>query len=423
MRSIYLYLMMMVFAVGSLKAETITVTPGKLPSLVRTLPEGETAVTLSGECNAEDLAALKYIPRSVRTVDMVGLQIKENIIPAHTFLKSDIKKITLPASLEEIGEGAFAESGLETVTLPASLSHLGARAFYRCAGLTALEASGSSIFAIPEECFFGCEALKTLSLPASLSIIEDRAFMRSGLENVAVPMVNRIGSYAFAEIPTLTTLTLKQEVVLGEGAFFNDPLIAAIDAFPSDSPVLGFAGSNVFPIVLKAEIIEAGAFASADVNVIRLGAAVREIKSHAFSNVRNLVTVNAMAKGDEIPLLDEQAFSGVDVSKVKLLIAAPDEEGWKSAPGWKEFDIVNNYLGVDDIGDNPEALRIESNDGVMAVSSGLPMDKVTLYSLGGILLFESASPGTELTAGPFGEKEVVICVYINEKKIVKKLLI
>ena len=77
--------------------------------------------------------------------------------------RSELEMISLPNTLEEIGDSAFAQSGLRSLIAPPSLRRIGDRAFFRCMGL------------------------KFVSLNEGVEWIGDMAFAATGLSVLHIP--------------------------------------------------------------------------------------------------------------------------------------------------------------------------------------------------------------------------------------------
>ena len=148
-----------------------------------------------------------------------------------------LRTVSLPASLEAIGEEAFRDSGLQgAINLPASVESLGNGAFRGCAGLTSATIPGR-ITAIADNLFAGCENLRTVALfagttedPPVLASIGSRAFEECrNLESITIPGltvdgtyygVTAIGDRAFKGCSSLVELTVPDGVEsIGDEAF------------------------------------------------------------------------------------------------------------------------------------------------------------------------------------------------------------
>ena len=113
-----------------------------------------------------------------------------------SFACSSLTSLTLPSSLQSIGDRAFAGcNSLISLTLPSSLQSIGNYAFYDCKSLTSLTLP-SSLQSIGNGVFYGCNSLTSLTLPSSLQSIGDCAFCdciynhRTTKTNQKYPSVN-----------------------------------------------------------------------------------------------------------------------------------------------------------------------------------------------------------------------------------------
>ena len=165
---------------------------------------------------------------------------------------SSLTSLTLPSSLQSIGDSAFQDCySLTSLTLPSSLQSIGDRAFLGCQSLTSLTLP-SSLQSIGDCAFWGCSSLTSLTLPSSLQLIGDGAFgctsLRSVICNqfykvidqmllsadgtqviaywgenseVTIPEgVQSIGDCAFCDCSSLTSLTLPSSLQsIGDWAF------------------------------------------------------------------------------------------------------------------------------------------------------------------------------------------------------------
>lgn len=89
---------------------------------------------------------------------------------------TSIETVSLPSTLETIGDGAFAECcNLSDVTLPEGLTSIGICAFYNCTGLEKITVP-EGVTSISDEAFGRCSNLKTIILPDSLINIDGTPF-------------------------------------------------------------------------------------------------------------------------------------------------------------------------------------------------------------------------------------------------------
>lgn len=109
-----------------------------------------------------------------------------------------IKTIMLPASLELIGDYAFASSGLKKISIPSTVYWMGKGIFSYCERLESITLP-ENLQEIPEEMFKGCSAFRDINLPEHISRLGNGAFQNcESLESLFVPeSVQCIGEDVF----------------------------------------------------------------------------------------------------------------------------------------------------------------------------------------------------------------------------------
>ena len=137
---------------------------------------------------------------------------------------SSLTSLTLPSSLQSIGDRAFwGCKSLTSLTLPSSLQSIGDSAFYGCYSLTSLTLP-SSLQSIGDYAFCDCNSLTSLTLPSSLQSIGDSAFCGcKSLTSLTLPSsLQSIGDSAFRDCSSLTSLTLPSSLQSIEDSAFRD---------------------------------------------------------------------------------------------------------------------------------------------------------------------------------------------------------
>lgn len=133
-----------------------------------------------------------------------------------------LKTVTLPDTLETIGQWAFAEcESLESVELPAGLRSIGTAAFLECTALEEILLP-EGLTSLGDSAFSTCTALARVEIPSTLKTIPQWAFYNcAALEELTLPEgVETVGYSAFYGCTSLTSLFLPASVsTLSKGAF------------------------------------------------------------------------------------------------------------------------------------------------------------------------------------------------------------
>lgn len=167
------------------------------------------------------------IPESVEAIgedtfaacsNLESVQIGENVkgIGEYAFgYCTSLKEITLPQSVEYIGNIAFKNCyALEEITLPQNLEKIGSRAFYNCTALTDVTINGN-VSRLKGETFSGCSALKSVNFAANcLERIDKNAFTgcKELSEISGLDSLKELGTDVFTDTAWLAAK--KQEIPL-----------------------------------------------------------------------------------------------------------------------------------------------------------------------------------------------------------------
>ena len=159
------------------------------------------------ECNS--LTSVS-IPNSVKSISK------------STFQGCDLlTSVNIPNSVTSIDESAFSDCwSLTSVNIGNSVTSIGSRAFNECESLTSVNIP-DSVRSIGDYAFYGCRSLtSSITIPDSVKSIGDYAF--DGCWKLCSAYIGggKIGSYAFRRCPSLTSLSLGNNVTsIGESAF------------------------------------------------------------------------------------------------------------------------------------------------------------------------------------------------------------
>lgn len=121
--------------------------------------------------NCRSLTSLK-LPKTVKRIELYAMQ----------YCKS-LQKCTLPESLSEINDKAFANTNLSEVTFPASLTSIKSKVFYECSNLKTLRFTSSSVPTFGQDIFEDCSKLEKVYVPkASLNEYKEKLKLKPTVE-------------------------------------------------------------------------------------------------------------------------------------------------------------------------------------------------------------------------------------------------
>ena len=239
----------------------------------------------------KDTSAEIEIPAAIAGVPVTGLggEIFKD--------RTDLVKITLPASLETITDGAFwGCTGLTAVSLPAAVKEIGRDAFRDCTGLV-IDSLPTGLKTIGESAFRNCAALCEAVLPDTLETI---------------------GTDAFRDCASLAAIFVPASVTaLGNGAFQNCQSLAeaafAKETKLTELPERIFSGCVSLPgFELPASITRTGYESFRDCKAFTeftVPKTVTELGTSTFLFCENLAAVNFEA-GSGLKTIGESAFEG-----------------------------------------------------------------------------------------------------------------
>ena len=428
----------------------ITVTPGSLDKeMARLESTRDSEVILKGAADVTDLRLLPAISGHVTALDLSGLS-----IAAYTYTSGNykgrtefaagelvpdmlagtkVRQITLPATATRIGNNALAHSRLTSVTVPASVTAIDSYAFAGSKDLVSVSILGNPVYGagvfsdctalksvvtdqgittVPREMFRNCKSLT--SMPAGVRSIDAQAFRGSGLTQADLTDVVRVGNFAFAEIPTLESVSVGNGTRFGTGVFYGDQGLTDVTEWCAamSAVVAAHSGINV-PMFINTQVIQEGAFANnPDIPSVTLGSAVTQVKADAFRNDTGIRNVNVVKLGSAVPETDPRAFSGLADADgrypIRLTVLDTSVDVWKAAPVWRDFDIYGDS-GVTDIYGPDISITATRKGGTVTIDCSEPMDSVSIFGISGISHY----------TGGAGEYEVSVQVPADEVVIVK----
>ena len=225
----------------------------------------------------------------------------------------NLKKAPLNgASLETIGNKAFANSGITAVSTGKGVKAIGDSAFAGCNNLASVTI-GNAVETIGANAFDGCEALETLSIGSGVITIGTSAFNNcAGISTVTIGMTN-IPNSLFKGYTNLTKLSFGRTVKsIGNNAFEGCinlkkvPLNGNLETIGARA----FAGSGIAKADIAGKVTTIGNYAfygCPNLTAATAGKSVRTIGSSAFAGCNNLANATI---GASVSYIGTNAYSG-----------------------------------------------------------------------------------------------------------------
>ena len=212
--------------------------------MVATIPSSvilidDHAFTCCKKITADDLSNVttfgSFALVSCEKIENIKLGSSVKTIGAWAFEHTGITKITIPKSVENVGEAAFGLcEKLQSITVEDGNPYFDSR--NNCNGIflkqTKTLLAGCMNTFIPEEtdtigygAFYYHSGLKEIMLPDNLKAIADYAFTGTGLSTITIPeSVDSIGKQAFRNCANLATFKVmsKEPIKINEDVFFYE---------------------------------------------------------------------------------------------------------------------------------------------------------------------------------------------------------
>ena len=143
-------------------------------------------------------------------------------IKAEAFKECTFESIKLPASIEEIGAGAFKDcEDLEAIVIPENVTVINDETFSGCEALASVTIEGD-ITSVGEEAFYFCSELYSITLPESCVEIKAEAFrVCQSLSNITFSSkLTHLGAYSLSQT-SITSIVIPSTVETIEGGTFS----------------------------------------------------------------------------------------------------------------------------------------------------------------------------------------------------------
>lgn len=344
-------LLLSFFAIQETNAKYLTGKCGNNVTYSLDTMEGTLEIYGSGpmkDYDVNNLAPWYEYRESIRRVEVTGV----TRIGAWSLCDlPNVTKITLPSSLQSIGQAALAridelkelylpesltviEDGgimvnekLEYVYVGNKLEKISYRAFYGCKKLKQIVIP-ASVKSLGDDVFGNCESLTSMQIDSDyvLDVVMDKLGKGCGLKNVIIgDAIKRIRESTF-EGAKIETITLGASVgEIDDKAFYRCYNLETVNTERAKD--LSYIGDYAFAGCSKLKAIEL----PKDIKKICEGTfyGCNELQNISFENFANLETISALAfynckkltdviLNEGVRYIDELAFSGVPIRRMRL---------------------------------------------------------------------------------------------------------
>lgn len=266
-------------------------------------------------------------------------------IASHAFTYKGITKITLPNTITNISDFAFAGcDGLKSINIPSNVTSIGSYALYNLSNLSNVVIS-EGVQSISNHAFYGCTGLINISIPSSvtsiggsafdkcsnlqnitlsegLKDIEYSAFSETAIINITIPAsVETIGNSVFADCSALETIQFLGNKIqtLASSLFLNCSSLTEI-TIPSGITSINsqaFSGcKNLSSVVIPSSVTTIGSsafFECLSLRSIIIPSNVISIEKQAFYACSNLYSVTFEDSNNWFVSDNKSNESGIDI--------------------------------------------------------------------------------------------------------------
>lgn len=228
-----------------------------------------------------------------KNLDSVTIPDTVKDIKNYAFANNKLKEIVVPNSISSIGMGVFTGNDLENVTLPENLQTI-------------------------ENDAFSHNELVAIDIPSTVTAIGDRAFTENKIKNVVFPDGLESIAYSSFSHNQIESVTLPAGLVtIGKSAFYSNKLTAV--TFPNQVTTIGedaFANNQLSSITIPPNLqtIEKGTFSDNKLTNVTIPQNITAIESWAFGN--NLLTDVSISSS--VQFIDYNAFWNNKLTSVTI---------------------------------------------------------------------------------------------------------
>lgn len=281
-----------------------------------------------------------------------------------------LEKIVIGGKVRRLPRGIFSGREFTEVALPACLERIDDSAFYGCKNLTTINLS-DSIRYIGDNAFYGCSSLKNIHWSLRLATIGSRAFRQTALETISLPEgVTSVGDGAFYICPFAKTVYIPSTANVEGDINYYFELEEGVNCVitcmsPIPHPQAKYWNKGVAAIKVPAELVEQYKAQFPDIAdkvmaVNQVGAMDKDSKTSFAAGISEEADLGDAVIGDVyVTVGDGDGYDSTDGSIVlNSTMTAAEVAGIGSlAPG--KSDIANRFNGL--------IVKVNAGDGTMVI--------------------------------------------------------
>ena len=214
--------------------------------------------------------------------------------------QEQLSKVTIPETVVEIGDKAFANTSIESVVIPAATTTIGAGVFQGCDDLKSVDISKAAITEIPADAFNGT-SIGSIEIPAAVTSVGERAFKGTALTAVELP---------------------KAVKVIAKSTFENCTALKSVTTSATSVGYKALAGCTSLKSVDLGKVTELGKYAmkgDSKLKTVTTGAKLKAIgyKALAGTKVRTLTVSSKRLTSASV----KGSLKGSSVKKVEVAVS------------------------------------------------------------------------------------------------------